>query len=29
MHYDHMPEGQADDPGTQDPHMLVQCQAAA
>ncbi|HUR43889.1 MAG TPA: hypothetical protein VMZ01_07305 [Aestuariivirga sp.] len=28
MHYDHMPEGQADDPGTQDPHMLVQCQAA-
>ena len=28
MHYDHMPDGQADDPGTQDPHMLVQCQAA-
>lgn len=28
MHYDHMPEGPADDPGTQDPHMLVQCRAA-
>ncbi len=28
MHYDHMPEGPADDPGTQDPHMMVQCQTA-
>ena len=28
MRYDHMPEGQADDPGTQDAHMLVQCRGA-
>ncbi len=28
MHYGHMPEGEADDPNTQDPHMMVQCPAA-
>ena len=28
MHFDHMPEGEADDPGTQDPHMMVQCPSA-
>jgi hypothetical protein len=28
MHFDHMPEGTADDPGTQDAHFMVQCQSA-
>ncbi len=28
MRFDQGPEGVADDPGTQDPHMMVQCQGA-
>jgi hypothetical protein len=28
MHFDHLPEGVENDPGTQDPHMMVQCQSA-
>ncbi len=28
MHFGHMPEGEADDPNSQDPHMMVQCASA-